>query len=72
MKNHNVEIQEKEEDFEKLYFKILEFKEDFVNQIDSNTNLTEEYLLKASNILSFYNFYKDLEKNRLIIRQSKN
>lgn len=69
--NTNHESKENAENFENFYFKIYEFKEDFINQIISNTEMIQSSLDKADIIMHFHSYFKTLEKNRLNLKESK-
>jgi len=73
MQNHklNQESIENSEYLENLYFKIFEFKEDFINQINSNSEMVQSYLEKADILVKFNSFFKVLENNRVILKESK-
>lgn len=69
--NTNQENEENAENLQNFYFKIFEFKEDFINQFASNTEMNQNYLNKADNLMCFYSLFKVLEINRLKLKESK-
>jgi hypothetical protein len=69
--NTNQDYKENTENFENFYFKIYEFKEDFINQIISNTEMIQSSLDKAEIIMQFHSFFNILEKNRVNLKESK-
>lgn len=58
------------ENYENLYFKVFEFKEDFINQIITNSELVQNYYNKSEKIGGFYKSFLDIEKNRQHLRES--
>jgi len=67
----NEDFKENIENLESFYFKVFEFKEDFINQIISKTELIQNYLNKANSLIQFHEMFKILQKNRLNMKESK-
>ena len=67
----NEDFKENIENLESFYFKVFEFKEDFINQIISKTELIQNYLNKANSLIQFHDMFKILQKNRLNMKESK-
>ena len=70
MKNEKNQENNQSENFEDLYFKIFEFKEDFTNQMNSYGELIEDYLNCGNYINNFSNIFSHIEKNRDLIKES--
>ncbi len=70
MQNLSKDNKETPDNYENLYFKIFEFKEDFTNQIISNSDLVNEYYRKTQKIIEFHELFRNIEKNRQSIRDS--
>jgi len=68
----NKEFEETLDNYESLYFKALEFKEDFMYQIISSSQLLHDYYNKSEKINTLYNSFLNIEKNRKNLRESIN
>ena len=65
------ENEETLENYENFYFKIKDFKEQISFQMEENTNLLEDYLKKSEIFSNFFLKFKQFERNKNLIKESK-
>ncbi len=70
-KEKEKEYEETLENYENFYFKIKDFKEQISFQMEENTNLLEDYLKKSEIFSKFFLKFKQIERNKTLIKESK-
>jgi len=72
LKNYSLDLLfDQEMEYEDIWSEILKFFYDFTNSFESYVYELNDYCDKAEIIKNFHNFYKNIEQNRKIMRESK-